>query len=740
MNEVFHYDLGADGVAVITWDISADKSMNVLTHKGIEELEQMIDQAIADEAVKGVVITSAKADMAGGMDLNALGAVRAQASQSDNPAETVFTFVMQLHRVLRKIERMGADPKTNKGGKPVATATPGTALGIGFEIMLASHRRFAADNPKAKIGLPEIMVGLFPGAGGTTRLHRMLGTMGAAPFLLEGKLSAPAKAKSAGLIDEVVPAEDLVAKAKEWVLNAGPADIVKPWDEKKFKIPGGNAYHPAGFPIAIGGVVMAHAKSQGNYPAVSALLSAIYEGGLVPFDKAIEVEARWFTTVLMDPRSEAMIRTLFVNKQAIEKGARRPAGVADQRVQKVGVLGAGMMGAGIAHVSAVAGIDVVLIDRDQESADRGKATIEGLLQKAVSRKRMTAEGAAEILGRVTATPDYDSLSGCDLIVEAVFEEPGLKARVTQQAEAVIPETAIFASNTSTIPITELAKASNRPDRFIGIHFFSPVDRMMLVEIIKTPSTGDEAVAKALDFVRQIKKTPIVVNDARFFYANRCIIPYVNEGTRMVTEGIAPALIENAAKGAGMPLGPLQLTDETSLDLGWKITKATMAAMGDAYPHSEADKFLEFMVEEKGRMGRKASAGFYDYDEKGKRQRLWPGLTERYPLAATQPDVEEVTNRLLAIQALEAIRALEEGVLVDIREGDVGAILGWGFAPWSGGPLSWVDMIGTGKFAEICNTLAAKHGSRFDAPDLLTEMAAKGQSFYGRFGTTQAEAA
>ena len=517
MTEQFHYRVDPDGVAVVTWDIGADKSMNVLNEAGIRELDQHLDAAIADANVKGVVITSAKPDMAGGMDLNVIADMRHRAEAAGgNPAETLFSFIMQLHGVLRKMELMGADPKTKKGGKPVATATPGTALGIGLEIMLASHRRIAADNPKAKIGLPEIMVGIFPGGGGTTRMIRMLGLMGASEYLLQGKLVNPSKAKSAGIVDDVVPPEELVAKAKEWVLAANPDDYLQPWDKKGFKIPGGAPYTPQGFEMFLGGVAMVHGKTQGVYPAAKAMLSAIYEGALVDIDTALKIEARWFTNILMNPSSGAMIRSLFVNKQAIEKGARRPAAVPDQTVKKVGVLGAGMMGAGIAHVSAVAGMEVVLIDRDQESADRGLATITGLLDEGVKRKKVTEEKKAEVLSRVAATPDYARLQGCDLIVEAVFEEPSLKAKVTEMAEAQIPGDAIFASNTSTIPISDLAKASARPEQFIGIHFFSPVHKMMLVEIIRGAQTGDRAVAKALDFVRQLKKTPIVVNDARFF--------------------------------------------------------------------------------------------------------------------------------------------------------------------------------------------------------------------------------
>ena len=717
----------ADGVAVITWDVPG-KSMNVLNREAFATCEDLIDQALADDAVKGIVITSGKKDFAGGMDLNVLASIREESG--DNPAQGLFDFIMNGHRILRKIERAGMEPKTNKGGKPIACALPGTCAGIGTEIALACHHRVMADNPKTKIGLPEILVGLFPGAGGTTRYSRMVGAMAAAPVLLEGRMLDPKKAKSASLIDDVVPADELLAKAKDWVLNATPADIVKPWDTKGYKMPGGAPYHPAGFMTFVGASAMIHGKTKGVYPAAKALLSAIYEGALVDFDTALKIEARYFTQVLMDPSSSAMIRSLFLNKEALEKGANRPD-VADQTVKKVGVLGAGMMGAGIAYVSALAGIEVVLIDAEQASADRGRAHAEGLLDKGMKRGKVTAEKKDAVLAQITATTDYDALKGCDLIVEAVFEDPKVKAEVTAKAEAVMNADGSFATNTSTLPITMLAKASARPEQFIGIHFFSPVDKMLLVEIIKGKQTGDQAVAKALDFVRQIRKTPIVVNDERFFYANRCILPYVNEGVRMVQEGVAPALIENAAKLVGMPLGPLQLTDETSIDLGAKIARATKA--GDPDYDDTTDELI-FWMEGEGRLGRKAAAGFYAYDDKGKRTGLWDGLSTRYPQDDTQPELIEVQHRLLFAQVLEAVRALEAGVLMDIREGDVGAILGWGFAPWSGGPFGWLDILGTAYAAERCDQLTAQYGPRFACPPLLREMADKGQSFYGRFGT------
>jgi 3-hydroxyacyl-CoA dehydrogenase/enoyl-CoA hydratase/3-hydroxybutyryl-CoA epimerase len=556
-----------------------------------------------------------------------------------------------------------------------------------------------------------------------------MGAMAASPLLLEGKLNSPQGALKAGVIDEVVPADDLLATAKAWVLSE--PKIVKPWDEKGYKMPGGAPYHPAGFMTYVGASAMVNGKTQGAYPAARALLSAVYEGALVPFDTALKIEARYFTQILMNPSSSAMIRSLFVNKEALDKGANRPD-VADQKVKQVGVIGAGMMGAGIALVSALAGIKVVLIDAKQDAADKGKDYTSAYMDKGIARKEATPEKKEAVLSLINATTDYAALKDCDLIVEAVFEDPSVKADVTAKVQAVTGPDCIFATNTSTLPITELAKASDDADKFIGIHFFSPVDKMMLVEIIKGKQTGPTAVAKALDFVRQIRKTPIVVNDERFFYANRCIIPYINEGIRLVREGVAPALIENAAKLVGMPLGPLQLTDETSIDLGVKIAKATKAAMGADYPNDDVDEVLFWMFDQ-GRMGRKSSSGFYPYDEKGKRTGLWDGLAAKYPVADEQPDLIDVQHRLLFAHPLEAVRALEEGGLEDMREGDVGAILGGGFAPWSGGPFSWLDILGTPYAADRCDELAETFGDRFATPALLREMANKNQTFYKRFG-------
>ena len=715
-----------DGVATITWNC-VDRPMNVMSEQGFSDLNALVDDCIADDTIYGVIITSAKKDFAAGMDLGVIA--KTKEKNPENPAQGCFEMVMQIHQILRKIELAGMDFKSKKGGKPFVAVLPGTALGIGLEIPLACHHIIASNNSKAKIGLPEIKVGIFPGAGGTTRLVRKMGAMGASPFLLEGKLSNPSAAKAAGLIDAV--SDQPLADAKSWILAATDADLVKVWDAKGYKMPGGAPYHPAGFMTFVGASAMVNGNTLGVYPAAKALLSAVYEGALVPFDTALKIEARHFTSVLVNPSSSNMIRSLFINKGALEKGAVRPDGIPDQSVQKVGIMGAGMMGAGIALVTAQAGIDVILIDQVQDSADKGKAYVASYCDKGIKRKKTTLEQKTALLDRINATTNYAALADCDLIIEAVFEDPDVKAEVTKNVEAVINSDCIFATNTSTLPISDLAKASSRPEQFIGIHFFSPVEKMLLVEIIKGQSTGDRAVAKALDYVRQIRKTPIVVNDARFFYANRCIIPYINEGIRMVKEGIEPALIENAAKLMGMPLGPLQLNDETSIDLGVKIAKATKAAIGDAYDNEDADEVM-FWLFDQGRLGRKSAAGFYEYDDRGKRIGIWQGLRDQYIKEDANLDLLDVQHRLMFAQVLEAVRALEEGVLLDVREGDVGAILGWGFAPWSGGPLSWFDMLGSGYATARCDELEAAYGVRFTAPNLLREMAKEGEAFYDRF--------
>lgn len=721
----FHYSVDAEGVATILWDVPGAR-MNIMSTAGLCELEDCIDKAISDPGVKGAVIASGKRDFAAGMDLKVLAAMRQDAR--GNPAQNIFDRVMGIHFLLRKIELAGAPPGEPEKAKPIATALSGTALGIGYEIALASHRIFCADVAHAKIGLPEIKVGLFPGAGGTTRLSRRLGLATAAPFLFRGKTPDPREAERARLVDEVTSPVDLLDRAKRWVLTAKPYEIAKPWDRRGNKIPGGRPYEKEGFMSFMAASAMLNGETKGALPAAQALLSSVYEGMLVPFDVAVRNEARWFTNVLMNPFTSAMVRTIFISKKQLEKGARRPAGVAETSVRKVGIVGAGMMGSGIGLVSAQAGADVVLLDRTLDAAEAGKAKIESILASQAKRAHLTADKAAETLARIASTDRARQLGDCDLVIEAVFEDPEVKARVISEVDQSVRRDCVIATNTSTLPVSGLAQATSHPDRFIGMHFFSPVHRMLLLEVIRGKQTDDRTVALAVDFAGRIRKTPIVVNDARFFYANRCIIPYINEGVRMVREGVNPALIENTARQLGMPVGPLQLVDETSIDLAASVAKATRKAMGDSYPHDAADDVI-FHLFEKGRLGRKSGGGFYDYDKSGRRVGLWRGLVEEFaPTMRSSPT--DVRMRLLLVQVLEAVRALEEGVLEDVREGDVGAVMGWGFAPWSGGPFSWLDVVGAEKIIEeCCSRFKRTFGSRFAAPELLKAKAADKATFY-----------
>ena len=723
----FNYSKDDDNIVSIMWDVK-NKSMNVLTLDGLHSLKTCVERALNDDSVKGIIISSPKKDFAGGMDLNVL---KAMMSETDNDfSKTAFQTIMDVHDVLRKLELGGRDLKTKKPAKRVVWASSGLSAGIGTEIALACHYRIATNDPGTKIGLPEILVGLFPFGGGTTRLMRMLGALGSSNILLEGKMLSAKAAKSSGLIDEICNPSELMTKAKEWILTALDEDLVKPWDKKGFKLPGGGPYHPSGFLTFVGASAMVHAKTKGVYPAHKSLMAAAYSGLLVPFDTALKIEARWAVKLLNAPGTFNMINTLFVNKTALEKGANRPSNIKDQKTKKIGVIGAGMMGSGIAYVSSIAGIDVILIDSSQEKADQGKFKVKSILEQGIKRKKTTPEQMDVVLQRIFATSDYSSLRDVDLVIEAVFEDVALKNQVTKLAEAHIQKATVFATNTSTLPISDLAKASKNRSNFIGIHFFSPVNKMNLVEIIKGKDTKDFAVAKALDFAQQIKKTPIVVNDARFFYANRCIIPYINEGVKMVGEGIEPALIENGAKLLGMPVGPLQLIDETSIDLAYQIATATKKALGKRYIEDASDEILKFMVK-KNRLGRKACAGFYNYNENGYRENLWRGINKKWEIKRTQPDIKEIKERLALIQALEAVRALEEGVLTDIREGDVGAILGWGCIPWAGGPFGWLDLTGINAIVEICLKFAVKFGPRFAPPQLLKNMAKENSKFYSK---------
>jgi 3-hydroxyacyl-CoA dehydrogenase/enoyl-CoA hydratase/3-hydroxybutyryl-CoA epimerase len=710
----------ADGIVTLIWDMP-DRSMNVLSGSSIPEFAAAVDKAIADPAVKGVVVTSGKKDFIAGADLSMLEAQTAGAATGDKTeiAKTIYDSIMSLNLLLRKIE---------KAGKPFVAAINGTALGGGLEICLACHHRVVADEPRIQLGLPEAKVGVMPGAGGTQRLPRLMGTMASLQLMLEGKSMSPKEALGGNMVHKVVPMAALIDEAKAYIKAGGKA--VQPWDEKGFKLPGGGPYTPAGSQIFIGGNAMLHARSFGNYPAQKAILSSVYEGVQVPIDAALRIEARYMTSVMLDPVSRNMIRSLFINMQRANKLATRPQGYPPAKLNKIGILGAGMMGAGIAHVSAAAGLDVVLIDRAQADADKGKAYSAGLLDKQVARGKITAEKREALLAKIVPSTDYALLADADLVIEAVFEDRGIKADVTRQAEAVLPAHAVFGSNTSTLPITGLAEASKDATKFIGVHFFSPVDKMQLVEIIRGKATSDATLAIAMDFVQRIKKTPIVVNDSRGFYTSRVFGTYTREGILMLAEGITPALIENVGKQTGMPMAPLALADEVALDLIYKIGKQTQKDLGDAYRSGPIDGLIEKLVVELGRLGKKAGKGFYEYPADGKK-RLWPGLADLVPHAAEQPDPAELRTRFLYVQALETARCYEENVVTDPADADVGAILGWGFAPWTGGPLSLIDTVGVATFVKECDRLAQTYGERFAPNALLRRMAAAGETFYGR---------
>jgi 3-hydroxyacyl-CoA dehydrogenase/enoyl-CoA hydratase/3-hydroxybutyryl-CoA epimerase len=545
-------------------------------------------------------------------------------------------------------------------------------------------------------------------------------------MVLQCRNQKPEKALEMGLVHELAPAAEVVERARRWILDAG--DPVQPWDKKGFRFPGGGLTSPGTAQTFMFGNALLAKNTRHNYPAPIAAQSAMFEGCATSFDDGLKIESQYFGSLLSGPVARNMMRTLFVNKGKADKLARRPQGIEKSKVSKLGILGAGMMGAGIAYVSAKAGIEVVLLDTAQEAAERGKAYSEGLLKKAIERGRSTEEKAAALLGLITPTTNYHDLAGCDLVIEAVFESVKIKADVTAKTEAVVPESCIFASNTSTLPITGLAEASERPEQFIGLHFFSPVDKMPLVEIILGEKTNDEAIARSLDYIQQIRKTPIVVNDSRGFYTSRVFSTFTAEGISMLAEGVKPALIENAAKMVGMPVGPLAVTDEVTLELAYKIGKETAAEMGREYPADLSQEVIQKMVEELARKGKRFGQGFYDYPQDAKKH-LWPGLGEQFPVADEQPDVDELKKRLLTIQALETARCMEEGVLTHAEDGDIGSIFGWGFPPYTGGTLSYIDTVGIKEFVADCDRMAETYGERFKVSGWLRARAEQGQSFY-----------
>ena len=717
------HSLDADGILTLTIDLPG-QSMNVINADFTADLGAAIETIKSDANIKGVVITSGKASgFMAGADLKGMGGLTGGAGEGSREGTksrmaTLFDQVYALNKLFRDLETCG---------KPVAAAINGLALGGGLELALACHYRVCSDNPKIALGLPEVLVGLFPGAGGTQRLPRLMGVQPALMYLTQGKSMSPQEALGFKVVNELAPADQIVAQAKAWAL-ANPK-AVAPWDEKGFKFPGGvGAFNPGFAQTFMGATAMTAKATNHNMNAPIAMLSAVYEGSQLPIDTALRVESKYLAKVVADPQAGNMIRSLFVSKQAAEKGARRPKNVAPMPPKKIAMLGAGLMGAGVAMVAAQAGIDVVLLDRDLAAAEKGKAyTAERLAKKRTDPAKMEA-----LLARIQPTADYADLVGCDLIIEAVFEDRGIKAEVTKRVEAVVGADTIFGSNTSTLPITGLAAAWSKPANFIGIHFFSPVEKMPLVEIIVGKETGPEAIAKALDFVAAIRKTPIVVNDSRGFYTSRCFGTYVQEGLALLSEGVAPALIENVGKHMGMPVGPLAVNDEVGLDLSLKVAKQTKADLGDAYRPSASEGVIATM-NELGRLGRKNGKGFYVYPEGGAKKYLWPELSVTVAELGEPSDVtpEAIRERLLYRQMVECARCFAEGVLETPEDGDLGAIFGWGFAPFTGGPFSHMDTLGLANVVAILDGLTQRHGDRFAPPQLLRDMAAAGETFYGR---------
>ncbi len=716
MNEITHstavkFEQDAKGIVLLTLDMPG-RSMNVLNDELTRPLAEAIARIEADTGIKGVILTSGKKQFLAGADIEKIFAM--------TDPRAAYELAQTYKGFLRRLELCG---------KPVVAALNGTALGGGLELALACHYRIAINDPKAKFGLPEAKLGLLPGGGGTQRLPRLIGIQACLPLMLEGKELRPEQAKQQGIIHELArDREEMMARARAWI--AANPKPVQPWDDKKFKWPGGDSKSPANAQLWAVAPSMADAKSQGNYPALTNIMSCVFEGGIVDFDTGCRLESRYFANLVVSQVSKNMIGTLWFQLNAINKGKSRPEGFEKTTVKKLGILGAGMMGAGIAYVSAKAGMEVVLLDSTMEAAEKGKAYSAGLLDKAIKKGRETPAGKGVFLDRIRATADYQDLEGCDLVIEAVFEDRAVKADVTKKTEAVIPAAATFASNTSTLPITGLAKASARPEQFIGLHFFSPVDKMPLVEIILGEKTSKATLAKGFDYVQQIGKTPIVVNDSRGFYTSRSFATYVMEGLALLQEGQHPRSIEAAGIQAGMPVGPLAVHDEVSLSLSLHVmeqTRKDFAAEGKPYVGHPAERAVVLMVKELDRPGKKASKGFYDYPPVGQKT-LWPELGKYFPVSKEQMSQQEMMDRLMFAQANEAARCYEEKVVMTVADTNIGSIFGWGFAPHQGGALQYINAYGVTEFVKRAEELAAKYGPRFKPAKILLEMSAVGKTF------------
>ncbi|MFZ6646875.1 3-hydroxyacyl-CoA dehydrogenase NAD-binding domain-containing protein [Undibacterium sp. TJN25] len=716
---MINYSKDPRGIVTLTIDMP-NQSVNTMNaafqaalHDSVTQLEQ------EKEGISGVIIASGKETFFAGGDLREL--IKAKPEH----AQEFSGMVEQNKAVLRRLETLG---------KPVAAAINGSALGGGLELALACHYRVALDSPKTKIGFPEVTLGLLPGAGGVIRTVRLLGLQEAMPYLIEGKQVTPAAALKAGLIHAVAAdREQMLQQAASWIL-ANP-QARQPWDTEGYKLPGGAPNSPKLLPMIMVAPAMLREKTRGNFPAPEAILSAMVEGAQVDFDNALKIEGRYFTHLAIGQVAKNMIGTFFFQMQEIGAGKSRPKDVPKWKAGKVGILGAGMMGAGIAAVTAARGIPCVLKDVSQEQAEKGKQATAAVLEKKVKQGRLSADKAAAQLALIHATGDGGELAGCDLIIEAVYEQRELKARVTQEAEPHLAANGIMASNTSTLPISGLAKAFSDQQRFIGLHFFSPVEKMQLVEIIKGAHTSPETLARAYDYVQQIGKTPIVVNDARGFFTSRVFGTFVNEGIAMLAEGLPAALIENAALSVGMPVGPLAVQDEVSLSLSLHVasqTRADLEAEGKALPAYPAGAVIEQMVKEYKRAGKAAGAGFYEYPTapriNGGKKYLWPELARLYAKPGFSLPYEDVRDRILYIQAIETIRCLQENVLESVRDANIGSIFGIGFPAWTGGAIQFVNHVGVKKFTKRAAQLAKSYGERFTPPELLLKHAADGTNF------------
>ena len=705
----------ADGIATITFD-EPNSPVNTMCLDWQKDLGIVTAQVLTDKAaIRGIVLASNKSTFFAGADLK--GLMRSKAT--DGPK--VFAEIEAMKKNFRTLETLGV---------PVVSCINGAALGGGWEVALVGHYRIAVNDKKIQLGLPEITLGLIPGASGITKMTRLLGLMGAQPYILEAKLFNPAHALELGLVHELVADASQLRERALAFIAANPTSQ-HPWDDKAYKIPGGAPSNPK---IA-GGLVVAPAvmkkTSRGLYPAPEAALCAMVEGAQVDFDTALRIESRYLARLAVDPVAKNMVNTFFFNMNAIKSGQSRPKDVPRFKPTKVGVLGAGMMGAGIAYAQASKGIATVLKDVSQEKADLGKAYSTKITQPRVDKGRMSPHDQVALLSRITATDKAVDLQGCELIIEAVFEQRDLKAKVTQEAEPMLATGGFFASNTSTLPISGLAKASANASKFIGIHFFSPVDKMKLVEIIRGTQTDDETVARAYDYVQALGKIPIVVNDSRGFYTSRTFGTFVLEGISMLEEGIPAAVVENAGVQCGMPVGPLTVLDQTSLSLSVHVmdqTQADYAAEGKTWEPAPGQMLVQRMVKELNRPGRAAGAGFYDYAD-GKKVQLWPGLKAEFEKPGMAWDMATLKDRILYRQSVETARCLAEGVLSSVHDGNIGSIFGIGFPAWTGGALQFIYSMGVDAFAKRCAELEQNYGPRFALTDKVIACLKKHQPIY-----------